>query len=51
MLWSITDRFIKGIWLSFPRTVDSETTRLWFQLSGTKTYSKSPIKQKTKDQI
>ena len=36
--------------ITFPRTVDSETTSLWLRLAGTKTCSKLPIKQKTKGQ-
>ena len=50
MLWKITDGFITGIGLSFPRTVDSETALLWLQLTNTKTYTKLPIKRKTKEQ-
>ena len=37
-------------YITFPRTVDSETTSLWLRLAGTKTCSKLPVKQKTKGQ-
>ena len=51
MLFSITDGFIYRIRLFFSRLFDSKATRIWFRLIGTKTYSKLPIKKKTKDQI
>ena len=33
----------------FSHVFHGETTRLWLRLAGTKTYSKLPIKQKTKE--